>query len=103
MESNNVKGKNLEIFEVGPCENAYQMGFMIGQWFSKMIKSRLATDLILQNQLLPFAQTPKSQPLLQSLAITNKKKFPEYWDELLGTADGSGSPFLEVKVYSYLQ
>lgn len=103
MESNNVIGKNLEIFEVGPCENAYQMGFMIGQRFSKMIKSRLATDLILQNQLLPFAQTPKSQPLLQSLAITNKKKFPEYWDELLGTADGSGSPFLEVKVYSYLQ
>ncbi|XP_022881302.1 uncharacterized protein LOC111398572 isoform X1 [Olea europaea var. sylvestris] len=101
MESNNVKGKNLEIFEVGPCENAYQMGFMIGQRFSKMIKSRLATDLILQNQLLPFAQTPKSQPILQSLAITNKKKFPEYWDELLGTADGSGSPFLEIMLLNF--
>ncbi|CAI9755493.1 unnamed protein product [Fraxinus pennsylvanica] len=67
---------------------------------SPKIKSRLATYLILQNQLLPIAQTPKSQPLSQSLAITNMKKFTEYWDELLGTADGSGAPFLEAKVYS---
>ncbi|KAL2544284.1 uncharacterized protein Fot_13517 [Forsythia ovata] len=101
MESKNVKVKNLEVFEVGPCENAYELGFLIGQRFSKMIKSRLATDLILQNQLLPFAHTPKSQPLLQSLSITNKKKFPEYWDELLGTADGSGSPFLEIMLLNF--
>ncbi|KAL6177353.1 hypothetical protein ACLB2K_048879 [Fragaria x ananassa] len=60
-------GEALEIFEVGPCEDAYTMGYLIGQRFSSKIKSRLARDLILQDQLLPFAQTPESQPLIKSL------------------------------------
>ncbi|XP_008348749.1 uncharacterized protein [Malus domestica] len=86
----------LEMFEVGPCEDAYTMGFLIGQRFSDMIKSRLASDLILHNQLLPFAQTPEFQPLLQSLTENNRNKFPRYWEELVGTADGSGVPVLDV-------
>nr|GMD07530.1 Acyl-coenzyme A:6-aminopenicillanic-acid-acyltransferase [Ipomoea batatas] len=90
MGSMNMEGNNVEIFEVGPCENNYQLGFLIGQRFSKLIRSRLATDLILQNQLLPFAQSPLSTPLIHSLSETNRKAFPGYWDELRGTSDGSG-------------
>ena len=96
MESSGLEGKVLEMFEVGPCESAYQMGFLIGQRFSNLIRSRLARDLILQDQLLPFAQTPQAQPLLKALADNNKKKFPSYWDELIGTAEGSGVPVLNV-------
>ena len=84
------------MFEVGPCENSYLMGFLVGQKFSKQIKNRVATDLILQQQLLPFARTPGSQPLITALSENNSKKFPDYWDELLGTADGSGVPLLDV-------
>lgn len=88
----------LEVFEVGPCRDAYQMGLLIGQRFANRIRSRLATDLILQQQLLPFAQTPESHSIIKTLTETNQRKFPRYWDELLGTAEGSGMPVLDVPV-----
>lgn len=91
-----MEAKKLEVFEVGPCNDAYQMGFLIGQRFSNEIRSRLSRDLILQNQLLPFAQTLESQQLIKSLIDNNRKKFPGYWDELIGTAEGSGVPVLDV-------
>ncbi|KAK2966467.1 hypothetical protein RJ640_018996 [Escallonia rubra] len=91
-----MEGKGLEVFEVGPCEDAYHMGFLTGQRFSNKIRSRLATDLILQDQLLPFARSPQSQPLIKALSDTNRNKFPRYWAELVGTAEGSGVPLLHV-------
>ncbi|KAF9604926.1 hypothetical protein IFM89_011293 [Coptis chinensis] len=86
MESSNKE--KLETFEVGPCEEAYEMGFLIGQRFSHLIKSGLATDLT----LLPFAQSPQSQPLIRF--ESNSKKYPRYWDELSATAEGSAVPVL---------
>lgn len=93
--------KMLEIFEVGPCENAFQMGFLIGQRFSHLIKSRLAKDLILQDQLLPFASSPQSQHLIRLLSEANSKKYPSYWDELLGMAEGSGVPVLQIILLNF--
>uniref|UniRef100_A0A2N9FHP1 Peptidase C45 hydrolase domain-containing protein n=1 Tax=Fagus sylvatica TaxID=28930 RepID=A0A2N9FHP1_FAGSY len=101
MGSSGMEGKVLEMFEVGPCESAYQMGFLIGQRFSNLIRSRLARDLILQDQLLPFAQTPQAEPLLKALTDNNQKKFPNYWDELLGTAEGSRVPILEIILINF--
>ncbi|XP_075672967.1 uncharacterized protein LOC142642485 isoform X2 [Castanea sativa] len=101
MESSGLEGNELEIFEVGPCESAYQMGFLIGQRFSNLIRSRLARDLILQDQLLPFAQTPQAQPLLKALTDNNKKNFPSCWDELIGTAEGSGVPVLHIILINF--
>ncbi|XP_042503689.1 uncharacterized protein LOC122080879 [Macadamia integrifolia] len=95
------RAEKLEMFEVGPCEDAYQMGFLIGWRFSNLIKSRLATDLIFRHQLLPYAHSPQSQPLIRSLSHTNKSKFPRYWDELLGTADGSGVPLLHILLLNF--
>ncbi|XP_022133472.1 uncharacterized protein LOC111006042 isoform X2 [Momordica charantia] len=91
----------MEMFEVGPCESAYQMGFSIGERFSDTIKSRLDNDLVLRDQLLPFAQTPQSQPLIQALCNNNKNKFPRYWDELIGIAEGSGVPILEIILINF--
>ncbi|CAK9173858.1 unnamed protein product [Ilex paraguariensis] len=101
MENSSMEGERLEMFEVGPCENAYQMGFLIGQRFCTQIRSRLATDLILQHQLLPFARNPQSRPLIGALSDTNRKKFPRYWDELLGTAEGSGVPLLDIILLNF--
>lgn len=96
-----MEAKGLEMFEVGPCEDAYNMGFLIGQRFSGEIRSRLDTDLILQKQLLPFAKTLQGQQLLEALSDSNRKKFPNYWDELLGTAQGSGLPFLNILLLNF--
>lgn len=103
MGNSSMEAEALEIFEVGPCEDAYTMGFLIGQRFSNKIRSRLARDLILQDQLLPFAQTLESQPLIQSLTDNHRTKFPRYWDELVGTAEGSGVPVLDVMIIYYSQ
>ncbi|KAL2234682.1 UNVERIFIED_CONTAM: hypothetical protein Sindi_1200400 [Sesamum indicum] len=86
----------LEMLEIGPCKDGYEMGFLIGQRFSRQINSRLSKDLILRNQLLPFARSPRSHTLLKSLSENNKRRYPNYWDELQGTAQGSDVPFLEV-------
>ncbi|GAB4834500.1 hypothetical protein Ancab_032757 [Ancistrocladus abbreviatus] len=96
-----AKGKKLEMFEVGPCESNYQLGYQIGLRFSSLIKSRLATDLILQNQLRPFVQSSSGQWLIEALSYTNKKKFPRYWDELVGTAEGSGVPVLDMILINF--
>ncbi|KAH7840549.1 hypothetical protein Vadar_018478 [Vaccinium darrowii] len=96
-----MEEKNLPIFEIGPCESGYQLGFLIGQRFTKQIRSRLATDLIFQNQLLPFAQTKQSQTLLKSLSDANREKFPSYWDELVGTAEGSGVAVLDLMLLNF--
>lgn len=90
----------MEIFEVGPCESSYKMGYEIGQKFSSVIKSRLATDLILQDQLRPFAESELGKPLLNALCDNNRSKFSRYWDELVGTAEGSGVPVLDVQITS---
>ncbi|XWS38276.1 hypothetical protein CRYUN_Cryun19dG0117800 [Craigia yunnanensis] len=83
-----MEGKMLEMIEVGPCEDDYQLGFLAG-------------DLILQNHLLPFARTPQTQPLIKALSETNQKKFPRYWAELLGTAEGSGMPVLDIILINF--
>ncbi|KAL5750003.1 hypothetical protein ACOSP7_024606 [Xanthoceras sorbifolium] len=91
----------LGIFEVGPCENAYQMGFLIGQRFSNLIRSRLSRDLVIKNQLRPFAQAPESHQFIEALSENNRNKFPIYWDELLGTAEGSGVPALDIILLNF--
>ncbi|KAG5563365.1 hypothetical protein RHGRI_005946 [Rhododendron griersonianum] len=101
METSSMEEKNLPVFELGPCESGYNLGFLVGQRFTKQIRSRLATDLIFQNQLLPFAKTQQSQPLLRSLSDANRERFPSYWDELLGTAEGSGVAVLDLMLLNF--
>ncbi|CAK9326153.1 unnamed protein product [Citrullus colocynthis] len=95
IEEQDMENKELEMFEVGPCESAYQMGFLIGKRFSDTIRSRLEKDMVLRRQLVPFAQTPESKPLIEALCKNNKAKYPSHWDELMGIVDGSEAPVLE--------
>lgn len=88
--------KKLEIYEIGPGKDSYQTGFGIGNHFSKLIRNRLSTDSIFNNQLLPYAQTPQAKSLLNSLFHNNTTMFPDYWNEMRGIADGSKVPFLHV-------
>lgn len=89
-------GGALETFHVGPCGDSCEMGFLIGERFSSVIRSRVERDLILQEQLLPFASTAEGKLLVKALERSNKERYPRYWDELVGTARGSGVPLLHV-------
>ncbi|GAB2231548.1 hypothetical protein Droror1_Dr00010556 [Drosera rotundifolia] len=93
--------QNMKIFEIGPCDKAYQIGYQMGVTFSSTITSRIDTDLILRNQLRPFAQTPSGMLLVRLLCDTNKEKYPEYWDELVGIAEGSGVPELDIILINF--
>ncbi|XP_071702319.1 uncharacterized protein [Rutidosis leptorrhynchoides] len=93
--------KRWEIYETGSFEDSYQMGCSIGNHFSTLIKSRLSTDSIFNNQLLPFAQTTQAQSLINSLTHNNSTKFPDHWNELRGIAHGSGVPFLHIMILNF--
>ncbi|KAI4302922.1 hypothetical protein MLD38_038613 [Melastoma candidum] len=96
-----MESDELEMFRVGPCQSSYEMGFLIGRRFSQMIRSRLSRDRIFQDQLLPWALDPQSKPLIESLSNNNRKEFPLYWEELVGTAEGSGVPFLHIMLINF--
>lgn len=98
-QENVVEIKELEMFQVGPCECAYQMGFLIGNRFSDTIRRRLEQDMVLRHHLLPFAQAPQTKPLIEAICNNNKAKYPSHWDELMGIVDGSQAPLLEVTSY----
>ncbi|KAG7015933.1 hypothetical protein SDJN02_21037, partial [Cucurbita argyrosperma subsp. argyrosperma] len=100
-QENAVETKELEVFEVGPCECAYQMGFLIGNRFSDTIRRRLEQDMVLRHHLLPFAQAPQTKPLIEAICNNNKAKYPSHWDELMGIVDGSQAPLLEIIVLNF--
>ncbi|KAF3792805.1 hypothetical protein EJ110_NYTH10757 [Nymphaea thermarum] len=85
----------LQTLEVSNCRG-YELGFSIGKRFSGLIKSRVAKDQLLQTQLRPFADTPQGHSLVEALSASNRNRYPTYWDELLGTAEGSGASLLDI-------
>jgi len=87
----------LDVFDAGRCADGYALGLAVGRRFADVIRSRMRQDLVLRDQLLPFASTAKAPPLLAALQAANRERYPRYWDELVGTADGSGVPLLHVK------
>ncbi|KAH9310380.1 hypothetical protein KI387_025415, partial [Taxus chinensis] len=89
-----MNGEWLPLIEIGPCDS-YQMGLLIGQRFAHLIRSRVSKDKILQEEMLPFAMSNDGHSLIEALSTTNRNKYPKYWDELFGTAEGSGVPFLQ--------
>ncbi|XP_057828032.2 uncharacterized protein LOC131039339 isoform X1 [Cryptomeria japonica] len=98
MEEGN--GEWLPFIDIGPCDS-YQMGFVIGQRFAHLIESRVSKDKALQEEMLPFAKSADGHSLIESLSTNNRNKYPRYWNELRGTAEGSGVPFLQVLLLNF--
>ncbi|TVU22931.1 hypothetical protein EJB05_32652, partial [Eragrostis curvula] len=94
-------GGDLEVFDAGLCADGYALGLAVGRRFGDVIRSRMRQDLVFREQLLPFASTAKARPLLAALEAANKERYPRYWDELVGTADGSGVPLLHVILVNF--
>lgn len=91
----------LDAFDAGRCADGYALGLAVGRRFAEVIQSRMRQDLVLREQLLPFASTAQAQALLAALQSANRQRYPRYWDELVGTADGSGVPLLHVILVNF--
>ncbi|RLN24220.1 uncharacterized protein C2845_PM07G39270 [Panicum miliaceum] len=91
----------LDIFDAGRCADGYALGLAVGRRFADVIRSRMRQDLVLREQLLPFASTAQAAALLAALQAANRERYPRYWDELVGTADGSGVPLLHVILVNF--
>ncbi|KAK1663267.1 hypothetical protein QYE76_051426 [Lolium multiflorum] len=91
----------LQVFDAGRCADGYQLGLAVGQRFGETIRSRMRGDLFLHEQLLPFASTAAGKPLLAALQASNRERYPRYWDELVGTAAGSGVPLLHIILVNF--
>ncbi|BFI30062.1 isopenicillin-N N-acyltransferase like protein [Marchantia polymorpha subsp. ruderalis] len=92
--------KGIPEIQISACK-PYEMGFTIGIHFEAMIRSRVACDPYLSSSLQPFANTKQGQHLVHLLSKTNSERYPEYWDELRGLADGSGVPFLSIILMNF--
>ncbi|RCV23573.1 hypothetical protein SETIT_5G017400v2 [Setaria italica] len=94
-------GGELDVFNAGLCADGYALGLAVGRRFADAIGSRMRQDLVLREQLLPFASTAEARRLLAALQAANSERYPRYWDELVGTADGSGVPLLHVILVNF--
>ncbi|KAG2594809.1 hypothetical protein PVAP13_5KG022200 [Panicum virgatum] len=65
----------LDVFDAGRCAGGYALGLAVGRRFADVIRSRMRQDLVLREQLLPFASTAaKAPPLLAALEAANRER-----------------------------
>jgi len=76
----------------------YDAGFQIGTAMKDMIVERFAQDHNFQTRLLPFAASEQGAPVVEGFLSRAKASFPQYVEELQGTADGAGLSFESVFV-----
>ncbi|GBG92460.1 hypothetical protein CBR_g55541 [Chara braunii] len=86
-------GEGISIPTVHVSGTSYEMGFQIGFATRAMIAERLSADPSLHKYLLPFAQTKQGRSIIDRFSMVNRERYPRYWDEMQGIADGSGVSF----------
>uniref|UniRef100_A0A0D9UYF0 Peptidase C45 hydrolase domain-containing protein n=1 Tax=Leersia perrieri TaxID=77586 RepID=A0A0D9UYF0_9ORYZ len=97
-----VGGGELEVFDAGRWGGGgYELGVAVGRRFGEAIRSRMRGDAVLRQQLLPFASTAEGRELVDALRDANRARYPRYWDEMVGTADGARVPLLHVILVNF--
>ena len=81
----------LEQFEA--TGSHFEVGFAIGKRFAEQIHQLFDNYRFLQQQVLPYHRTPEGQARYQELLGLNRARYPEYFAELEGLAQGAGWPF----------
>jgi len=73
-----------------------EIGFAIGQRFAEQIHRSLDTYSFLQERILPYHHTPEGQARYRQLLELHQIRYPDYFAELEGIAQGSGRPFKDL-------
>jgi predicted choloylglycine hydrolase len=71
----------------------FEVGFAIGKRFAEQIHRLFGNYRFLQQQVLPYHRTPEGQARYQELLDLNRARYPDYFAELEGLAQGAGRPF----------
>lgn len=67
-----------------------------GRTFSGLIHQLLKTYGPLNDEYLPLYETPAGKAVYDSTFEAVKTRYPQYINEIQGTADGAGVPFYKV-------
>ena len=81
----------IEQFEASGSHR--EVGFAIGQRFAEQIHRSLDTYRFLQERILPYHRTPEGQARYRQLLELHQIRYPGYFAELEGIAQGAGRPF----------
>lgn len=81
----------IEQFEASGSHR--EVGSAIGQRFADQIHRSLDAYPFLQEQMLPYHRTPEGQARYRQLLELHQARYPDYFAELEGIAQGSGRPF----------
>ena len=74
----------------------FEVGFAIGKRFAEQIHRLFDNYRFLQQQILPYHRSPEGQVRYQELLDLNRARYPEYFSELVGLAQGARRRFEEL-------
>ncbi|KAF5282237.1 hypothetical protein FQA39_LY17657 [Lamprigera yunnana] len=74
----------------------YEVGFDVGRTFASLIQSFVNSFSALNNEYIPAYETAKGRQAYESTLVCVETNFPQYVEELQGTADGSNVPFYKL-------
>jgi predicted choloylglycine hydrolase len=84
----------IEQFQIGGSH--FEIGLATGKRFVAQIQGALDTYPFLQQQILPYHHSPEGQARYRELANLNRTRYPHYFAELEGIAEGADYAFEEL-------
>jgi len=70
----------------------YEIGYAIGKTFSSRINGFVNSNQNLATVLIPFYNSVLGKQIFNEFLLLNKAAYPQYFDEMQGTADATGIP-----------
>ncbi|MHC4432007.1 MAG: C45 family autoproteolytic acyltransferase/hydrolase [Planctomycetota bacterium] len=74
----------------------FEIGLATGKRFAAQIQRAFDMYPFLQQQILPYQRTPEGQARYRELLDLNRTRYPSYFAELEGMAEGAGHSFEEL-------
>lgn len=74
----------------------YQIGYDIGSTFKSMIQNYVRISKSLHEQFIPLYDTLRGREIYESTLNRMRKNFPQYIEEMQGTADGAQVSFYKL-------
>lgn len=71
----------------------YDIGYSIGNQFSKQINSFCANFPLMKTTLLPYYECSEGRQVFEGFLRSCSEDFPQYIEEIKGMSQGSGIPF----------